>query len=221
MSDFKTNEYASLIGGRDFEPKEDNPMIGFRGASRYYDERYREGFALECKAMKKVRDEMGLTNLILMIPFCRRVEEGEKVLAEMATNGLERGEKGLEVYVMCEVPNNVILIDRFSGLFDGFSIGSNDLTQLVLGVDRDSELLAHDFDEQDQGVMKMISMAIEGARRNNRHSGLCGQAPSDFPAFAEFLVKEGIDSISLNPDSVMKITLKVIEMEDRSAGKAT
>ncbi len=215
MSDFKTNEYASLIGGEYFEPEEDNPMIGFRGASRYYDDRYREGFALECKAMKRVRDEMGLTNLIIMIPFCRRVDEAGKVLAEMAKNDLKRGENGLKVYVMCEIPNNVILIDEFSKLFDGFSIGSNDLTQLVLGVDRDSELVAHDFDERDLGVMKAISMAIEGARRNHRHSGLCGQAPSDYPEFAEFLVKEGIDSMSLNPDSVMKITLKVKEMEDR------
>ena len=215
MSDFKTNEYASLIGGEYFEPEENNPMIGFRGASRYYDDRYREGFALECKAMKRVRDEMGLTNLIIMIPFCRRVDEAGKVLAEMAKNGLKRGENGLKVYVMCEIPNNVILIDEFSKLFDGFSIGSNDLTQLVLGVDRDSELVAHDFDERDLGVMKAISMAIQGARRNHRHSGLCGQAPSDYPEFAEFLVKEGIDSMSLNPDSVMKITLKVREMEDR------
>jgi pyruvate,water dikinase len=163
--------------------------------------------------MKRVRDEMGLTNLIIMIPFCRRVNEAEKVLAEMAKNGLKRGENGLEVYVMCEIPNNVILIDAFSNLFDGFSIGSNDLTQLALGVDRDSELVAHEFDERDPGVMKVISMAVQGARRNHRHSGLCGQAPSDYPEFAEFLVKEGIDSISLNPDSVMKITLKVTEME--------
>ncbi len=213
MSDFKTNEYATLIGGEYFEPKEDNPMIGFRGASRYYNERYREGFALECKAMKRVREDMGLTNLIIMIPFCRRVQEGERVLSEMAKNGLNRGENGLEVYVMCEIPNNVILIDEFSKLFDGFSIGSNDLTQLTLGVDRDSELVARDFDERDPGVMKMVSMAIQGARRNQRHSGLCGQAPSDYPEFAEFLVKEGIDSISLNPDSVMKITLKVLEIE--------
>jgi pyruvate,water dikinase len=213
MSDFKTNEYASLIGGENFEPEEDNPMIGFRGASRYYDERYRDGFALECKAMKRVREAMGLSNLIIMIPFCRRVNEAEKVLAEMAQNGLKRGENGLEVYVMCEIPNNVILIDEFSNLFDGFSIGSNDLTQLTLGVDRDSELVAHDFDERDPGVMKMISMAIQGAKRNQRHSGLCGQAPSDYPEFAEFLVKEGIDSMSLNPDSVMKITLKVTELE--------
>jgi pyruvate,water dikinase len=215
MSDFKTNEYASLIGGKDFEPEEDNPMIGFRGASRYYNDRYREGFALECRAMKRVREEWGLTNLIIMIPFCRRVDEGEKVIAEMAKNGLARGENGLEVYIMCEVPNNVILIDEFSRLFDGFSIGSNDLTQLVLGVDRDSELVAHDFDERDPGVMRMVSMAIQGTKRNQRHSGLCGQAPSDYPEFAEFLVREGIDSMSLNPDSVIKITLKVIEIEER------
>jgi pyruvate,water dikinase len=215
MSDFKTNEYASLIGGKHFEPEEDNPMIGFRGASRYYDDRYREGFALECKAMKRVREEMGLTNLIIMIPFCRRIDEGKKVLEEMSKNGLKRGENGLEIYVMCEIPNNVILIDEFSELFDGFSIGSNDLTQLTLGVDRDSELVAHDFDERDQGVMKMVSMTIQGARRNNRHSGICGQAPSDYPEFAEFLVREGIDSMSLNPDSVMKTTLRVLEMEQK------
>jgi len=214
MSDFKTNEYASLIGGEYFEPKEENPMIGFRGASRYYDERYREGFALECKAMKRVRDDMGLTNLVIMIPFCRRIDEAEKVLEEMAKNGLKRGKNGLKLYVMCEIPNNVILIDEFSKLFDGFSIGSNDLTQLTLGVDRDSELIAHDFDERDSGVMKMISMTIEGAKRNNRHCGICGQAPSDYPEFAEFLVKEGIDSISLNPDSVMKTTVNVIKMEE-------
>jgi len=213
MSDFKTNEYAHLVGGHYFEPVEENPMIGFRGASRYYDERYREGFALECRAMKRVREEMGLTNLVIMIPFCRRVDEAEKVLAEMAKSGLKRGENGLQVYIMCEIPNNAIQVDEFSNLFDGFSIGSNDLTQLVLGVDRDSALLAHDFDERDPGVMKMISMAIRGARRNQRHIGLCGQAPSDYPEFAEFLVKEGINSISLNPDSVMGNTLKVIEIE--------
>jgi pyruvate,water dikinase len=215
LSDFKTNEYATLIGGHYFEPEEDNPMLGFRGASRYYDDRYREGFALECRAMKRVRDEMGLTNLIIMVPFCRRVDEGKKVLAEMAKNGLKRGKKGLEVYIMCEIPNNVILIDEFSKLFDGFSIGSNDLTQLVLGVDRDSELVAHEFEERDPGVLKMVSLAIQGAKKNHRHSGLCGQAPSDYPDFAEFLVKEGIDSISLNPDSVMKITVKVLEMEGK------
>jgi len=213
MSDFKTNEYASLVGGSYFEMEENNPMIGFRGASRYFDERYREGFALECRAMKKVRDEMGLTNLILMIPFCRTVQEAKKVIAEMDKNGLMRGENGLQVYVMCEIPNNVLLIDEFSEIFDGFSIGSNDLTQLTLGVDRDSELLAAEFDERDPGVMKIMSMAVQGAKRNGRHSGICGQAPSDFPEIAEFLVKEGIDSISLNPDSVMKITLKVLETE--------
>lgn len=215
LSDFKTNEYSTLIGGKYFEPGEENPMIGFRGASRYYDDKYREGFALECGALKRVREGMGLANLIIMVPFCRRVEEGEKVLEEMAKNGLRRGDNGLEVYVMCEIPNNVMMIDEFSRIFDGFSIGSNDLTQLVLGVDRDSALVAHDFDERDPGVMRMISMALEGAKRNNRHSGLCGQAPSDYPEFAEFLVKEGIDSISLNPDSVMKITLKVIEIEKK------
>jgi pyruvate,water dikinase len=220
LSDFKTNEYASLIGGEYFEPEEDNPMLGFRGASRYYDDRYREGFALECKAMKKVREEFGLKNLIIMVPFCRRVDEGEKVLAEMAKNGLSRGENGLQVYIMCEIPNNVLLIDEFSKLFDGFSIGSNDLTQLVLGVDRDSELVAHEFQERDPGVEKMVSMAIQGAKRNGRHSGLCGQAPSDYPDFAEFLVKEGIDSMSLNPDAVMKITLKVAEIEKEIAKRA-
>ena len=213
MSDFKTNEYASLLGGGAFEPEEANPMIGFRGASRYYDERYREGFALECRALKRVRDEMGLVNVIPMIPFCRTVSEGEKVLAEMELNGLKRGENGLRVYVMCEIPNNVILIDDFSRLFDGFSIGSNDLTQLTLGVDRDSALVAHVFDERDPGVMELISQVIVGAKRNLRHSGICGQAPSDYPEFAAFLVLKGIDSISLNPDSVMKITLKALEME--------
>jgi len=215
MSDFKTNEYASLLGGSYFEMVENNPMIGFRGASRYFDERYREGFALECRAMIKVREEMGLKNLILMVPFCRTVEEAHKVIAEMETNGLKKGENGLQVYVMCEIPNNVLLIDEFSEFFDGFSIGSNDLTQLTLGVDRDSELLAAEFDERDPGVMKIMAMAVQGAKRNGKHSGICGQAPSDFPEIAEFLVKQGIDSISLNPDSVMKITLKVLETEKK------
>ncbi len=219
LSDFKTNEYASLLGGKAFEPVEENPMIGFRGASRYYDERYREGFALECRALRRVRDVMGLRNVIPMIPFCRTVGEGEKVLAEMAEHGLVRGEGGLEVYVMCEIPNNVILIDSFSRLFDGFSIGSNDLTQLTLGVDRDSALVAHVFDERDPGVMALIARVIEGGRRNRVHSGICGQAPSDYPDFAAFLVREGIDSISLNPDSVLKITLRVLEME-KDIGKA-
>ncbi len=215
MSDFKTNEYASLLGGIYFEMVENNPMIGFRGASRYFDDRYREGFALECRAMKKVRDEMGLRNLILMIPFCRTIEEAQKVIAEMEKNGLKRGENGLQVYVMCEIPNNVLLIDELSEFFDGFSIGSNDLTQLTLGVDRDSELLAAEFDERDPGVMKIMAMAVQGAKRNGRHSGICGQAPSDYPEIAEFLIKLGIDSISLNPDSVMKITLKVLETENK------
>ncbi len=213
LSDFKSNEYIKLIGGKAFEPQEDNPMIGFRGASRYYDDRYREGFALECRAMKRVREEMGLDNVIPMVPFCRTVGEGERVLAEMAQNGLKRGENGLQIYVMCEIPNNVIQIDEFSKLFDGFSIGSNDLTQLTLGVDRDSALVAHIFDERDPGVKWLISNVIAGARRNSRHSGICGQAPSDYPEFAAFLVKEGIDSISLNPDSILKITLRVQEME--------
>jgi pyruvate,water dikinase len=213
MSDFKTNEYANLIGGQYFEPSEENPMIGFRGASRYYDKRYREGFALECMAMKKVREQMGLDNLIIMIPFCRRLGEAEKVLNEMRANGLKRGDKGLEIYVMCEIPNNILLVDEFSKLFDGFSIGSNDLTQLTLGVDRDSELISHDFDERDPGLMKFISMAIEGAKRNKSHIGICGQAPSDYPEFAKFLVKEGIESISLNPDTVMKTTFDILELE--------
>ena len=165
--------------------------------------------------MKRVRETMGLTNLILMIPFCRRVPEAEKVLEEMAKNGLRRGENGLEVYVMCEIPNNVLMIDEFSQVFDGFSIGSNDLTQLTLGVDRDSSLVAHDFDERDPGVLRIVSQAVQGAKRNGRHSGICGQAPSDYPEFAEFLFKEGIDSMSLNPDSVMKITLRVLEMEQK------
>ncbi len=215
LSDFKTNEYASLLGGRYFEPDESNPMLGFRGASRYYSDRYREGFGLECQAVKMVRETMGLTNLIPMIPFCRRVEEAEKVLAEMERNGLKRGEHGLQVYIMCEIPNNFLLIDEFSRYFDGFSIGSNDLTQLVLGIDRDSEVLASEFDERDPGVMKAMSLAVQGAKRNGRHSGICGQAPSDYPEIAEFLVKEGIDSISVNPDTLMKITLKVSQMEEK------
>ncbi len=218
-SDFKTNEYASLLGGSYFEVKEDNPMLGFRGASRYFDERYREGFALECRAMKKVRDEMGLKNLIIMIPFCRTIEEARKVITEMEKNGLKRGENGLQVYVMCEIPNNVLQIDEFSKCFDGFSIGSNDLTQLTLGVDRDSEILAAEFDERDPGVLKIMAMAVLGAKQNGRHSGICGQAPSDYPEIAEFLVKQGIDSISLNPDSVMKVTLKVLDTEKGLEGK--
>ncbi|MGZ5650301.1 MAG: phosphoenolpyruvate synthase [Usitatibacter sp.] len=213
MSDFKTNEYASLTGGRWFEPAEDNPMIGFRGASRYAHPAYAEGFALECAAMKRVREAMGLANVKLMIPFCRRVVEAEQVIARMAELGLKRGENGLEVYVMCEIPNNVILADGFSRCFDGFSIGSNDLTQLVLGVDRDSDLVAFDYEERDEGVMEMIRMAIVGAHRNGRPIGICGQAPSDYPEYAEFLVRAGIDSISLNSDSVLAAIRRIVAIE--------
>ena len=204
MSDFKTNEYSSLIGGADFEPAEDNPMLGFRGAARYTHPAYAEGFELECAAMRRVRDEMGLRNVILMIPFCRRVDEAERVVARMAEFGLQRGQNDLKIYVMCEIPNNVIQIDAFAKHFDGFSIGSNDLTQLILGVDRDSELVAFDFDERDPGVLETLRLAIEGAKRNGRYIGICGQAPSDYPEVAEFLLKLGIDSIGLNPDSVLK-----------------
>ncbi|WP_152053800.1 phosphoenolpyruvate synthase [Tautonia marina] len=220
LSDFKTNEYADLIGGRAYEPSEENPMLGFRGASRYYDPRYRDGFALECRAMKKVRDEMGLTNLKLMIPFCRTVEEGRKVIAEMARHGLVQGENGLEVYVMCEIPSNVILAEQFAEVFDGFSIGSNDLTQLVLGVDRDSEIIAHLFDERNQAVTTMIARVIQAARAARRKIGICGQAPSDYPEFARFLVEQGIDSISLNPDAVLKTTVTILEAEAELADRA-
>jgi pyruvate,water dikinase len=202
FSDFKTNEYAGLIGGSAFEPDEANPMIGFRGASRYYDERYREGFALECRAVKRVREEMGFVNVKVMIPFCRTLEEGRRVLAEMKQNELERGRNDLEVLVMAEIPNNVILAEEFSELFDGFSIGSNDLTQLILGVDRDSQILSEVFDEQDPGVKRMISSLIDRAHKAGRKVGICGQAPSDHPDFAAFLVESGIDSISLVPDSL-------------------
>jgi len=213
MSDFKTNEYANLIGGRPFEPVEENPMIGFRGASRYYDPRYREAFGLECRAMKYVREEMGLTNVKLMIPFCRTVTEGSRVLEVMAQHGLVRGENGLEVYVMCELPSNVVSASRFAEIFDGFSIGSNDLTQLTLGVDRDSAIVAHVFDERDPAVMDSIATAIRAAKKAGRKIGICGQAPSDYPEFAEFLIGLGIDSISLNPDAVLATTLRVLEIE--------
>jgi pyruvate,water dikinase len=213
MSDFKTNEYASLLGGSCFEPREQNPMLGFRGAARYAHPAYAEGFALECRAMKRVREDMGLANVRLMIPFCRRVAEAEQVLRAMASHGLERGRAGLEVYVMCEIPNNVVQIDAFAPLFDGFSIGSNDLTQLVLGVDRDSDIVAFDFDERDPGVLAMIRMTIEGARRNGRHVGICGQAPSDYPEVARYLVEQGIDSISLNPDSVVTTLRALLDVE--------
>jgi pyruvate,water dikinase len=204
MSDFKTNEYASLLGGAWFEPKEENPMIGFRGASRYYDNRYREGFGLECAAMKRVRETMGLDNVKLMIPFCRTLEEAKRVLATMQSFGLKRGEKGLRVYMMVEIPSNVMLADQFATLFDGFSIGSNDLTQLTLGLDRDSEIVSHLFNEENEAVTSMIARAIEAAKKAHIDIGLCGQAPSDFPGFSRFLVQEGIDSISFTPDALFR-----------------
>lgn len=213
LSDFKTNEYANLIGGRAYEPVEENPMIGFRGASRYYHPRYRKGFALECAAVRRVRDDWGLTNLKLMIPFCRTVEEGRRVQEEMKRHGLWRGGNGLEIYVMCEIPSNVILAAEFAEIFDGFSIGSNDLTQLILGVDRDSEIVAPLFDERNAAVKNMIARVIQDCRARGCKIGICGQAPSDYPEFAEFLVERGIDSISLNPDTVMRTTLAVLEKE--------
>ena len=216
LSDFKSNEYADLLGGRRYEPTEENPMLGFRGAARYYDPRYRDGFALECQAMRKVRDEMGLTNVKLMVPFCRTVEEGRKVLAEMQQHGLQRGQNGLEVYVMCEIPSNVILAADFAEIFDGFSIGSNDLTQLVLGVDRDSAIVAHLFDERDSAVKAMIAGVIKAVKARGCKIGICGQAPSDYPEFAQFLVEQGIDSISLNPDAVLKTLVAIAAIEQRS-----
>lgn len=213
LSDFKSNEYANLIGGKYFEPHEENPMIGLRGASRYYSDFYRKGFALECEAMKKVRNEMGMTNVKLMIPFCRTVEEGEKVIAEMKVNGLKQNENGLEIYVMIEIPSNVLLADEFAKLFDGFSIGSNDLTQLTLGLDRDSALVSYLFNEENSAVKGLIVATIKSAKRNDIRVGLCGQAPSDIPAFAKFLVKEGIDSISFNADAMIKGIENIIEAE--------
>jgi pyruvate,water dikinase len=213
MSDFKSNEYAELIGGDQFEIKEDNPMLGFRGASRYYSDHYKDGFSLECKAMKIVREKLGLDNVIIMIPFCRTIEEADKVLEVLEKNGLKRGKNGLKVYVMCEIPSNVILADKFAKRFDGFSIGSNDLTQLVLGVDRDSEELAFLFDANNEAVKKMIQTLIPIAHKNNCKVGICGQAPSDYPDFAKFLIDEGIDSISLNPDSVINIIKHIARFE--------
>jgi pyruvate,water dikinase len=218
MSDFKTNEYANLVGGAQFEPKEENPMLGFRGASRYYSDRYREGFALECRSIKRAREEMGLRNIVVMIPFCRTVEEADKVFKVMAESGLKQGENGLEVYVMCEIPANVILADEFARRFDGFSIGSNDLTQLVLGVDRDSAYLSILFDEQNEAVKRMMASVIESAHKVNRKVGICGQAPSDYPDIADFLVRAGIDSISLNPDSVLQVKKRVAATEKEIEG---
>lgn len=209
MSDFKTNEYRKLLGGQYFEPMEENPMIGFRGASRYYSPLYEDGFALECQAVKRAREVIGLDNIVVMIPFVRTPSEADKVLLTMARYGLTRGDGGLLVYMMCEIPSNVILIEEFAQRFDGFSIGSNDLTQLVLGVDRDSELLRDLFDERSDAVKRSIKQVIEGAHRASRKVGICGQAPSDYPDFAEFLVECGIDSISLNPGSVMEVARRL------------
>jgi pyruvate,water dikinase len=217
LSDFKTNEYASLLGGAGFEPKEENPMLGFRGAARYAHPAYAAGFALECAAIRRVRDEMGLENLRVMVPFCRRVAEAEAVLAAMAKHGLKRGERGLEVYVMCEIPNNVISIDAFAALFDGFSIGSNDLTQLTLGVDRDSAIVAFDFDETDPGMLEMLRLAVIGAKRNRRHVGICGEAPANYPEIAQFLARLGIDSISVNAASLLRTMVAVYQAEQEVA----
>lgn len=217
LSDFKTNEYASLLGGKQFEPIEENPMIGFRGASRYYDPRYRDGFALECQAIKHLRENVGLTNIKVMIPFCRSPEEGEKVLLEMKKHGLVRGENGLEIYVMSELPSNVLRAEAFGKIFDGFSIGSNDLTQMVLGVDRDSSVISHLFDERDPAVLKMLEMAIHGAKATNRPIGICGQAPSDYPEISKLLVQSGISSISVTPDAVLKTIKVVLDAEETCA----
>ncbi len=214
LSDFKTNEYANLIGGQLYEPKEHNPMIGWRGASRYYDEKFKPAFGLECQALLKARNEMGLTNIKVMVPFCRTPEEGAKVIEVMKEYGLVQGENGLEVYVMCEIPSNVILADKYCDIFDGFSIGSNDLTQLTLGLDRDSELVSHLYDERNEAVERLIAQVIKTAKERGRKIGICGQAPSDFPEFTEFLVKCGVDSISLNPDVVVKTRLLVAKIEE-------
>jgi pyruvate,water dikinase len=219
-SDFKTNEYARLTGGREFEPEEENPMLGFRGASRYYDPRYAEGFALECEALARVRRKMGLTNIKVMIPFCRTIEEAKRVVAAMAANGLRQGEDGLEIYAMCELPSNVVLAEEFLRVFDGYSIGSNDLTQLVLGIDRDSGTVAHLFDERNEAVKQMIARAIEAARRAGKPIGICGQAPSDYPDFAAWLVERGISSISLNPDAAIKTTLSIAAAERHALAEA-
>jgi pyruvate,water dikinase len=216
LSDFKTNEYASLAGGGAFEPVEENPMLGFRGAARYAHPLYADGFALECEALARICRDFGLTNLKVMVPFCRRLEEAQGVLQAMAANGLERGRDGLEVYVMCEIPNNVIQIDAFATLFDGFSIGSNDLTQLVLGVDRDSDTVAFDFDERDPGVLEMLRQAVVGGHRNHRRVGVCGEAPATYPEIASFLTALGIDSLSVNPQSLGR-TLEVVRQAEGAA----
>jgi pyruvate,water dikinase len=213
MSDFKSNEYSNLIGGQQFEPNEENPMIGFRGASRYYHPMYKDAFEMECKAMKMVRDEMGFNNIKLMIPFCRTISEAEKVIAVMNACGLKRKENGLELYVMIEIPSNALLAEEFAKHFDGFSIGSNDLTQLTLGADRDSELLSEIFSPFDPAVMQLIEMTLTKSKKTKTHTGLCGQAPSDYPEYAKFLVKNGIDSISFNPDALIKGIENIAEAE--------
>jgi pyruvate, water dikinase len=220
MSDFKTNEYAELLGGAAFEPEEENPMLGWRGASRYYSEGYREGFALECRAVRLAREEIGLDNIVVMIPFCRTVEEADEVLKVLAENGLVRGRSGLEVYVMAEVPANVFLAERFAERFDGFSIGSNDLTQLVLGVDRDSDQLSALFDERNEAVTTAIAELLAKARKSGVHTGICGQAPSDYPEFARFLVEHGIEAISVSPDSFLAVKQHVAEAERRRRDSA-
>jgi pyruvate,water dikinase len=222
LSDFKTNEYADLIGGELYEPDEENPMLGFRGASRYYSDQYRPGFALECRAIKQVREKIGLDNVIVMVPFCRTPEEADKVLEVMSENGLERAEggteHGMQIYVMIEIPSNIILAEEFAERFDGFSIGSNDLTQLTLGVDRDSARLADLFDERNEAVKRTIAGLIDKAHASGTYVGICGQAPSDYPEFAAFLVEAGIDSISLNPDSVIDVKKRVAKVEQSNVG---
>ena len=215
LSDFKTNEYENLVGGFLYEPQENNPMIGWRGASRYYDKSFRPAFELECRALRIARNDVGLTNIKVMVPFCRTPEEGKKVVATMKEFGLVQGQDGLELYVMCEIPSNVILADRFAQIFDGFSIGSNDLTQLALGLDRDSSLVAHIYDERNEAVKRLIAQVIKVAKEKGRKIGICGQAPSDFPDFAEFLVECGIDSISLTPDTVIKTRLAIASKEKK------
>jgi pyruvate,water dikinase len=219
MSDFKTNEYANLLGGKAFEPTEENPMIGFRGASRYYNDLYKEGFRLECEAIRKVRDEMGLTNVKVMIPFCRTIEEGKKVIAVMKKYGLAQGVNGLQVYVMAEIPANVVLAEKFAEIFDGFSIGSNDLTQLTLGIDRDSDIISDLFSEENEAAKEMIAEMIRKAKKAGVKIGLCGQAPSDFPGYAQFLVEQGIDSISFNADALVKGIENMNKAESIAAAK--
>ncbi|MDP2893410.1 MAG: phosphoenolpyruvate synthase, partial [Sulfurimonas sp.] len=214
-SDFKSNEYRNMLGGFDYEAEEENPMIGFRGASRYYDDSYREAFMWECEALKRVREDMGLTNIKIMIPFVRTPEEGKKVIEIMNEQGLVQGKNSLEIYAMCEIPANVILADKFLEIFDGYSIGSNDLTQLTLGVDRESAKIAHIFDERNEAVKRMLKMAIEACKARGKYIGICGQAPSDYPEITEFLVQNGIDSISLNPDSLFKMRQVVSDLEDK------